>query len=75
MVVTQQERSAAQQELLARGFSLAGYARSKGFNVLTFRMWLRSEWGTGGKNGKPRKRASSVSSAFVNALREDGILQ
>lgn len=57
----------AKAKILKQGYSLAGYARAKGFNKYTFRMWLRGEWGQTSGPG-------SVAEKFKKELEKDGFL-
>ena len=59
--------SKAKNNILRQGYSLAGYARAKGFNKYTFRMWLRGEWGHTSGPG-------SVADKFRQELEKDGFL-
>jgi len=67
MQITPTQLQAAKEKMLGSGFSLAGYARAKGFNLHTFRMWLRGAWGV--------NCAGPVSAAYLAALKADGFLQ
>jgi lambda repressor-like predicted transcriptional regulator len=62
--VTSKELQQVKANLIARGYSLAGYARKNGFHILTFRMWLRGTWG-GSCKGK-------VSAKYEAAVIADG---
>jgi len=67
MQITREALRSAQQKMLQQGFSLAGYARAKGFNQHTFRMWLRGEWGV--------NCAGPTSAAYLSALKADGFVK
>jgi hypothetical protein len=52
------------QNLLERGYSIAGYARANKFNLNTFKMFLRGQWTSNGP----------VVTSYVAALRRDGLI-
>ena len=55
----------AKKNLLERGYSIAGYARANGFNLNTFKMFLRGQWTSNGP----------VVTSYVAALRRDGLFE
>jgi hypothetical protein len=52
------------QNLLKRGYSIAGYARANKFNLSTFKMFLRGQWTSNGP----------VVTSYIAALRRDGLI-
>jgi hypothetical protein len=67
VILTKAQRETIKNNMKAKGYTFAGYARAQGFNVHTFRMWLRGVWGDLG-HGK-------VSTAYRNTVVRDGFLQ
>lgn len=63
--MTEDKLLLARVRMKEKGYSLAGYARANGLNVVTFRMFLRGKWTSA--NGE-------VGGAIRAALVRDGFL-
>lgn len=62
-MLTPQERAEAKKRIRESGRTMTGYARTKNFHPLTFRMFLRGAWGENG--------VGKVCSKYEQALRHD----